>query len=275
MSIYIERPVEGMYFGERNMRSSVKDHRARYEFASEVFTEGRSTDKHLLVGDMGCGGGESTEFLLMELQKRGFKNPEALGIDISVEAVFNARRRRLDGATFIAEDLGKEGLIERLRQLLPDFSTIDAIAFIEVLEHIHPPENAETSLRNLSSLLTADEGRLVVSSPNRRCTSGLRYRPYNPYHTQELEKCEFVTMLEDSGLSVISLNGQRHVPREYIERFDLLRQGANNWVVHSKVRGLVGKVIGLSILLKQPDAKVYPLCEDMEPKYFVAVCTKT
>lgn len=270
--ITAERPVEGLYekgnLSWIRMHSSAANHRARYQFAARIFVKTRATT----IGDMGCGIGESTFYLKNLMIAAGLPLHLLLGVDISTDAIGKARQRLLLNASFLSADLSSDQLADTIREAIPDLQTLSGIVFAETLEHISPTSAAPRALTNLTNLLEPNAGRLIVTSPNRLLTSTLRDRPFNPYHTQEYSLEEFEKELRDSGLNIITLYGQRAVPKEFLKILHPLQYIANNV---PQIREIAGKVIGMMVIIKQPNAEVLPFNrETHEPQYFAAICKK-
>lgn len=140
------------------------EHVARYALAAQLASGRR-------VLDAGCGVGWGTQWLI----RAGAAS--ASGLDISAEAIADAKRRVPEGE-FVEGDLAS----------LPwDDGAFDLVVCFEALEHV--VTQAET-LDELVRVLAPD-GVLMVSSPNPRV-----YPPGNPFHVHELTPEE---LLEEVG----------------------------------------------------------------------------
>lgn len=268
--MFLERPSLGFYsktprFSWSRYVSSTADHKQRYLFAAETFRNNVCS----VIADMGCGTGESTDFLVSELKRRNI-NPElVLGIDISSEAIERAKQKPISSAVFIRANLGLANLSEIFKnENLPIYS-FSGITFIETMEHIKPVEATQGALVNLKGLLEPSSGRLIISVPNRALGSNIRLKPYNPFHSQEYSLGEFTQEIEEAGFDIMHIFGQRIVEKDFSRALRLMQNVANTT---PKLR-VLGKVIAGLILLKQPDARVLPFDSDNQTaKYFIAVC---
>ena len=156
------------------------DHFGRYEFAAG-FAKGKR------VLDIACGSGYGS--YLIASSGAAFVQ----GVDISKEAIDSARRR------FISDNLNYEQCD------LLDFASsrpFDLIISFETIEHIHDFQRAIATYANL----LADDGLLLISSPNRNITSPgaktIADPPNNPFHVREFTTDELITELENGGLVV-------------------------------------------------------------------------
>ena len=105
-----------------------------------------SGKRDLKILEVGCGLGYLTYALRSE-------NYDVLGLDISAEAIDNAKRNF--GNYFICEDL--------FRYVETNSKSFDVILLTEVIEHVEQPiEFIETILK----LLNAD-GKVILTTPNR------------------------------------------------------------------------------------------------------------
>lgn len=146
----------------------IREHLARYAFAAELL-RGR-------ILDAGCGTGYGT---LMLASQAGVR--EVVGVEADARAVAWARRYYGDPRVrYVHEDL----LSSRLHGL----GRFDAIACLEVLEHLPDPERL---LRQLD-LCLAPGGCLLVSTPVGR---GRGQPTQQPHHYFQLRREEFEAML--------------------------------------------------------------------------------
>lgn len=156
------------------------DHLERYKFATG-FVQGKA------VLDLACGFGYAGPIMLSS----GAKSYE--GVDINEGLVANASK------TFVNDNI---------RYFHGDICTykpetsFDIITCFETIEHVPDFRNA---LLNLHRLLK-DDGRLLISSPNRIITSPdsplLSDKPTNPYHCQEFTIAELKDELACAGFAV-------------------------------------------------------------------------
>lgn len=156
------------------------DHFKRYEFAAP-FCHGKS------VLDIACGYGYGSAIVARE-------NPKTyLGVDINQQLIKHACSRYGSESIRFAE-----GSILDLR-LVEKFEV--ALCF-ETIEHV---EDYRQALHSLLSVITPG-GILIISSPNRPVTSPSAKKigdlPANPFHVQEFEDKEFMSILQDVGFLV-------------------------------------------------------------------------
>lgn len=104
---------------------------------------------------------------------------EALGFDISTEAVVHASQR-YGKAQFSVSDVCSV-----------DYSEADLVVSFETIEHLPDPSA-------FLKALAACRGRIVISTPNRKTHSpnnGIEDRPLNPFHTIEWTPSEFANFV--------------------------------------------------------------------------------
>ena len=180
------------FTGERVIPGEVNqdlwnEHYSRYQFAA-TFTRGKR------VLDVGCGAGYGTALLADGAA-------EAIGFDVSVEAVEYAKGRYGDKAAFIAGDA--------LHFPAEDHSFQVVTAF-EVIEHIAEYERVIAE----AARVLADDGIFLVSTPNKVYYSETRREAGpNPYHVHEFELDEFGAILRRKfqHVQVIAQNQQEAV----------------------------------------------------------------
>lgn len=142
------------------------EHQLRYRWASTI-AAGRE------VLDAGCGVGWGAALLAEAGAKR------TVGIDISKEALENARGRTRGSVELVQGDLCK----------LPfDDASFDLITCFEAIEHIADPDVALEELRRV----LRPDGVLLISTPRRRVS--LRD---NVHHLHEFTPGEFERALRD------------------------------------------------------------------------------
>ena len=146
----VERFVPGTADGEL----IEVEHLARYRWAAQL-VEGRT------VLDAGCGVGYGTAMLA----RAGAG--EAVGLDLSAEAIEAGARDALANASFVAGDV----------HALPfEAGRFDVVVCFEVIEHV---EGQDGVIAELARVLAPD-GVLAISSPNRDV-----YPAGNPHHLHE------------------------------------------------------------------------------------------
>ena len=135
------------------------EHESRYRWA-EGLARGRD------VLDVACGVGYGTSVLA----RAGAK--QALGVDVSPEAVGEARERAGDLAEFVVGDLHNLPCEDR---------SFDLVTCFETIEHVADPGRALDELRRV----LRPGGLLLLSSPNRDV-----YISGNPFHVHEYTPVE-------------------------------------------------------------------------------------
>lgn len=137
-------------------------------------------DRNVL--DLGCGLGYGSHLL-------GRVGRSVLGVDADRESIQYARQRYSgDRVAFEVEDATRLDLDRQF----------DVVVCFEVLEHV---VDASELLRRVSRLLRP-RGQLILSSPNRRWTSGA-----NPYHLREYNASEFRSLLA-AEFDSVKIRGQ-------------------------------------------------------------------
>ncbi len=130
------------------------EHEARYRWA-----EGLARDREVL--DVACGVGYGTSVLARAGATR------ALGVDVSPDALDQARKRAGDLEEFVVGDL---------HNLPCEDHSFDLITCFETIEHVADPARGLDELRRV----IRPDGVLLLSSPNRDV-----YIPGNPFHVHE------------------------------------------------------------------------------------------
>ncbi len=149
-------------------------HIERYEFASKYVKPGR-------LLDIACGVGYGTSLLL---QKRN-DITEAVGVDISVEAIEYAKRNYQDKRIFFQV---KDALT------FEDKKGFDSIVCIETLEHIYNPDGL---IERLLQMLLPN-GVFIASVPITPSVD------VNPYHVNDFTEKSFKEMMKKYDLSEIN-----------------------------------------------------------------------
>jgi SAM-dependent methyltransferase len=160
--------------GDMSGQGTLALHLARYEFAARHMRPGR-------LLDIACGTGYGTHLL----GDRGQGRVDALGVDISDEAIAYARRRYgNDRVRFLAEDAMR----------FSDPEGFDTIVSLETIEHVPRPH---AFLARLVGLLRA-QGVLIGSVPTTLTTDA------NPYHCHDFTETSFRMALRRHGLREVS-----------------------------------------------------------------------
>ena len=142
------------------------EHLVRYWWATAL-AEGRR------VLDAGCGVGYGTAMLA----RAGAA--EAIGVDLSAQAIAAAEADSTTSASFLAGDV---------RALPFQDGAFDLVVCFEVIEHIERPHEVIAELARV----LAPGGVLAVSSPNRDV-----YVPGNPHHVHEYVPAELRAALAE------------------------------------------------------------------------------
>ncbi|MGC2661179.1 MAG: methyltransferase domain-containing protein [Bryobacteraceae bacterium] len=167
--------IQEVHFtGERVIPGEVNqdlwnEHYSRYRFAATFAAEKR-------VLDVGCGAGYGTALLAESAAN-------AIGFDVSAEAIEYARRHYGQKARFVVGDAA---------HFPEDLHGFDVITAFEVIEHL---EGYENLIAEAARVLT-DGGIFLVSTPNKiYYTETRREAGPNPYHVHEFEFAEFDAVL--------------------------------------------------------------------------------
>lgn len=225
----------GEYFvpGKSSSRMEA-DHLARYQFASR-FVEGKS------VLDIACGVGYGSNLL----SQAGALSVD--GVDINEGVIAHAKDSYTSETThFRCGDI----------YTFCGSSCYDVIVSFETIEHV---DDYNKALANLFRLL-CDNGRLIISSPNRRITSprarSMDDKPRNTHHVREFTVEELKSALIAHGFEVKGRNifGQRQQPF-----FKL--------AIMNRLYTLLFKP------KRRTDPTVTPI-QDLAPRYFVIVADK-
>lgn len=178
------------FTGERVVPGQVEpdlwnEHIARYAFAARL-----ATGKRVL--DIGCGTGYGTR----ELAGRARL---ALGVDISPEAVREARERYAGSNLAFA--------VAPAAQLPVRDASQDLVTAFEVIEHVKDPVGLLQEARRV----LAPDGLFLVSTPNRLYYAQTRKQSGpNPYHEREFSHEEFQAELS-KVFPHVALFVQNHV----------------------------------------------------------------
>jgi 2-polyprenyl-3-methyl-5-hydroxy-6-metoxy-1,4-benzoquinol methylase len=175
-----ERVAPG-YFPE----GIVREHEARYRWAAR-YVAGKT------VLDVGCGTAYGCSLLAHSGARR------VTGVDIVFPALEHGKQSGIDGL-----------VRANILQLPFGPSTFEVLTCFEVIEHI--VEQAAL-LQEMKRLLTPN-GIMVLSTPNRNCTSG-----NNPYHLRELSLLELTSLVAESGLTCLERSGQHWALRPALLR---------------------------------------------------------
>ena len=212
-------------------KTSEEEHFERYKFAATY-----GAGKRIL--DIACGVGYGAKIL----SEMGASN--IVGCDILEDNIeYCINRYKSDSIEFKVKDVTKP-LLER---------EFDLIVCFETIEHI---DDFKTVLINLYDSLKED-GRLIVSSPNRKITN-----PYlgpneraGVYHIREFTIDEFQVHLLEIGFKNIEVYGQRQ------QRF------FKNPFIEKHYKRLFKPS-------RKASPKVEPIKKGLEPEYFIMIAGK-
>jgi ubiquinone/menaquinone biosynthesis C-methylase UbiE len=161
---------------------SEREHIDRYKFACQ-FVEGKT------VLDIASGSGYGSHLLSQHAER-------VFGVDVSPEAVRYASER------FACENMTYTCASGTDIKFIASES-IDIIISFETIEHI---SNYMGFLDELFRVLKSD-GRLFISTPNKKYSSIFRKKPLNQYHVIEFYPSEFNRILS-SRFAVLKAYGQ-------------------------------------------------------------------
>lgn len=138
------------------------------------------------VLEVGCGDGWNCG----EMVKAGL---DVVGIDRSISGITYASAL-VPNARFLRTDV-------RTPEFISHFpNKFDAVALIEVLEHI-PPDDCVEAVRNIVEPLKSG-GTFVITTPSENFPAG------NPLHFQHFTDQKLRKMMDDAGgLTVVSIEG--------------------------------------------------------------------
>jgi SAM-dependent methyltransferase len=142
----------------------------------------------LRVVDLACGEGYGSDLLAR-------RAAEVIGVDANPEAFEHARARyRRPNLRFergMVEDFGA-----RVREGATRFKEVDAVVFLQTIEHIHEPDKlVETISRIAPSAYISTPNRLTLAPPGAEKSD-------NPWHLREYDAPEYRELLEPHFASV-------------------------------------------------------------------------
>jgi SAM-dependent methyltransferase len=145
------------------------EHRSRYLFAGR-YVESRT------VLDVACGSGFGVPLLLRAGATR------VVGVDSSDEALAEATRFANPAVQWLKADATQLPLADKSFDVVTSFETIEHIAEYEIF------------LKEVKRVI-ADNGFLILSTPNALHTQPRDGRPQNPFHVQEFTPSELGELL--------------------------------------------------------------------------------
>jgi ubiquinone/menaquinone biosynthesis C-methylase UbiE len=155
--------------GDEKLQRLLVEDLAKFHFAGQ-YAVGKG------VLDAGCGAGQGTTYLASH------GAAYVVGVDIAPEATaFAHSRSTLGNLAFGAMDVARLGFRSR---------SFDTVMSIEVIEHLTDPEQYVAEIRRVLK----DEGRLVLSTPNKLITSPKPNMMW-PYHIHEFYPDELCSLL--------------------------------------------------------------------------------
>lgn len=235
----IRRPASLTFTGERYVPGEasrwMRDaHEERYRFASN-FAQNRR------ILEIACGSGYGTDALC----QAGASLVHAVDIDSATLEYANSQNQS-EIITF------RQGCMETFTSRI----TYDLVVSFETIEHV---DNYFSGLKNLFKLM-ADDGVLLISSPNRALSSPssklIIDTPDNPFHVREFTPSELIAVLELCGFSV--------------DAGEVYGQGSQfNFLLP-----LLNKVVRKLITRTFASLKVRPLPSYRQSSYFLIVARK-
>lgn len=143
-------------------------HQFAYDLAEKQIKDSNGKIKKVL--DYGTGDGYGADFLA-----KNCPNVEIFATDIDEESLEMARQKyKRKNLHFVKMD---------------NLPKIDLIVSFQVIEHV---DNVEEYLRFLKSLLNKN-GKIIISTPDRRYRLTRSQRPWNQYHLREYDKSDLET----------------------------------------------------------------------------------
>jgi SAM-dependent methyltransferase len=142
----------------------------------------------LRVVDLACGEGYGSDLL-------AGRASQVIGVDANPEAYEHARARyQRPNLTFergLVEDFGA-----RVREGATRFTQVDAVVFLQTIEHIHEPEKlVETISRIAPAAYISTPNRLTLAPPGAEKSD-------NPWHLREYDAGQYRELLEPHFQSV-------------------------------------------------------------------------
>lgn len=168
---------------DQDASGAYQSHLDRYNFAAEKLAGvGR-------VLDVACGSGYGSEILSQKVDA-------VVGIDCSLHAIKYAKERhKRSNINFI---LGNLQIPIPFRE-----NYFDAVVSFETIEHL---ENQRFALQEFKRVLRRN-GKLIISTPNKNLISD-GGESENPFHVRELNKEEFISLLNNENFNIEELYGQ-------------------------------------------------------------------
>jgi len=157
--------------------SIAEEHLARYMVVSKM-TKGT-------VLDVACGSGYGSSII-----NRHSRVDYVVSMDIEIELLEYGKR------VFKIEAVEADALNLPFRN-----KSFDTVVTLETIEHLSNPKKFIKQIRRVLK----DNGILILSTPNKLCTSPLLKKPLNPYHTSEFYLGEILKILTDENLIPICI----------------------------------------------------------------------
>lgn len=171
-------------------------HVASYEFAKRY-----AAGKRVL--DLGCGSGYGAA-MIAEVAK------EVVGVDVSSEAVSYAAGR------YCTENLRFRCISSGQPLPFPERS-FDVVLSFQVIEHIVADDAYVEEARRL----LADDGTLIMITPNRSVRLFSGQRPWNRWHVREYDSSTLLKLLndEDYETSMLFMTAQGEIAALELSRY--------------------------------------------------------
>jgi SAM-dependent methyltransferase len=114
-------------------------------------------------------------------------------------------------------------------------STVDVVVNLQVIEHLWDQLGFLTECHRV----LRQNGKLIISTPNRLTFSPGYDTPLNPFHTRELDPSELDSLLTKAGFRVTETLGLRHGPR--LRELDTRHGGS---LIQAQLDALLGTMPG-------------------------------
>ncbi len=237
-----ERVIEDAYRASASTYLIYLFHIATYEFSRQFIQNKR-------VLDFGCGSGYGTHLVAPDCSS-------ITGVDISADAVgYASANYKLGNLDYVRiEDI-------QTTPLPFDDGAFDTVVSFQVMEHI---AQVGAYLDEVHRVL-ADDGTVVIATPDRRTRLFRGQRPWNEYHIVEYEPSDFLEALGDrfADVEMFGMSARSDVIDIELKRTRLTRMvtypftfpGSPEWFRRFGLRTMkaTGKLLGSVYSSKRRD----------------------